>query len=145
MTTRRRVLTAASALLGAGALSGCTQSGASGDDSGGDGVPAETDVVVGPDSALAFEPESLTVSAGETVTWWFASSSHNVSCRPEHADVAELPAGAEPFASYDGDDRYATDPMGSTYSHTFSTPGEYVYACVPHIPHGMVGEIVVTE
>jgi plastocyanin len=108
-------------------------------------MPADADVEVGPGTELAFDPVSLTVPVGDTVTWWFASADHNVACDPAEDDVAELPDGAEPFASYDGDDRYHTEPEGTTFDHTFSTPGTYVYVCVPHIPHGMVGEIVVTE
>lgn len=130
MTTRRELL-AAAAGVGAG-LAGCLDTGTE--------VPENADVVVGPNTQLTFDPETLTVSAGETVMWFFASASHNVSCVPEHSGTASLPEGAEPFASYDGDNSMRTEPRGATYEHTFETPGEYRYVCVPHAP-SMAGTI----
>jgi plastocyanin len=123
MPSRRSVLRS----LGAGSVlvGGCLGSD--------DGPPPEADVVVGPDSRLVFEPETLTVAAGDTVTWYFASPSHNVSCLPEDGDTVELPDSAATFASHDGNPN-AVDPQGSTYEHTVETPGEYRYVCVPHAP-----------
>lgn len=115
-------------------LAGCGGSGG--------GPPAETDVVAGPDGRLRFDPETITVSAGESVTWYFASAGHNVSCVPDHHEAVALPDGAEPFASYEGDNRYRTDAQGTAYSHTFETPGEYRYVCIPHAP-GMAGSVIV--
>lgn len=129
MPTRRAVL----GLVGgaSAALAGCL--------GGDDGPPAETDVVVGPDSRLVFEPEALTVSVGDTVTWYFSSPGHNVSGVPDHHDSVRLPDGAEPFASYETNPN-AVNPQGETYDHTFETPGEYRYVCIPHAPK-MAGRI----
>lgn len=103
----------------------------------------DADVLAGPEGRLVFEPEVATVTVGETVTWGFPSSGHNVSCRPEHSDVAELPDDAEPFASYEPGEppRRSLVPRGGTYEHRFEEAGQYVYVCVPHVDRGMVGAI----
>lgn len=101
------------------------------------------DVIAGPEGKLVFEPTELTVSVGETVTWGFASSGHNVGCRPTDSDEVRLPTNAEPFASYGSDEspRRSLVPRGETYEHSFDVAGQYVYACIPHVPQGMVGTI----
>lgn len=103
----------------------------------------DADVIAGPEGELVFEPAELTVPVGETVTWGFASSGHNVSCRPGDSDELGLPDDAEPFASYGPDEspRRSLVPRGETYDHTFDVAGEYVYACIPHVVQGMVGTI----
>lgn len=71
----------------------------------------------------SFEPETLTVKAGDTVTWVNEeSSSHNA--------VAE-------------DDSWGTDLFGKggSGSVTFDTPGVYPYVCTAHA--GMKGTIIV--
>jgi len=77
-----------------------------------------------------FQPSTLTVSAGTTVTWtWPAgSTSHNV-----------VPVGTEPASSGSP----ADGPK--TYQFTFNTPGTYVYFCTVHgtPTGGMRGTIIV--
>lgn len=104
------------------------------------------DVVAGPDGRLAFEPERLPVAAGSTVTWGFASAGHNVACRPAERDLAAMPAGAEPFASFGADQPPTATvvPRGGTFSHAFEVPGTYHYVCVPHLAQGMTGTVAVT-
>ena len=135
---------------GAAALAGC------GDATGSD-ANARADVVVGPDTRLTFDPAETTVGRGERMTWYFDSRGHNVSCRPADADPVELPAGAEPFATYGPDESWPNQhlepgpdepawthvPSGETYARAFEIPGTYVYACVPHVGVGMVGRVVV--
>jgi plastocyanin len=104
---------------------------------------ADVGVTAGPGGANVFEPERVTVSAGDTVGWCFESAGHNVSAVPEHSDRASIPDGAEPFASYEGGAKFRTVGTGETYAHTFETPGEYTYVCVPHATQGMVGTVVV--
>ncbi len=141
--TRREFVSRAGAVAVTGALAGCT--GGDGDDgengNGGDG----NTVVAGPGGDLVFDPESITVSVGDTVTWEFDSPNHNVSANPDHADQAEMPDDAEPFASYEGDNRFATVSEGQTYEHTFEVAGTYTYVCIPHAGAGMVGDVVVEE
>lgn len=134
--SRRRLVQSLGVAVGAG-LAGC----------GNAPEPTPTnqgDVQVGPDGANVFAPAELTVSVGETVTWYFASPGHNVSAVPDHAPRVSLPEGAEPFASYGADGSpNRTETRGVTYEHTFETPGEYTYVCVPHVRLGMVGTVVV--
>lgn len=129
---RRDVLaTAATGLVGS--VAGCLS---------GPSFP-DADVVAGPEGDSVFDPAAVTVSAGTTVTWGFASSGHNVSCRPDHGEQVALPESADPFASYgpDASPLGAHVPQGETYGHTFDVPGEYGYVCVPHADRGMVGTV----
>ncbi|MFB6205121.1 MAG: plastocyanin/azurin family copper-binding protein [Haloglomus sp.] len=103
----------------------------------------DADVLAGPDGRLAFEPAAMTVAPGETVRWGFPTAGHNVSGRPADADPVTVPADAAPFASYGPEQtpqRHLV-PRGGTYEHTFDVPGEYVYACIPHVDRGMVGVV----
>lgn len=143
MTTRRDLLRTAGTATGLTALAGCLSGSSAPVD---DPEPTtDADVLVGPANRLTFEPASLSVATGETVTWGFESSGHNVSCDTDHTGEASLPGGADPFASYDGDDKYRFDAAGTTFDHEFTTPGTYVYVCIPHVANGMVGEVVVEE
>lgn len=139
--SRRRLLRATGAALAGTALAGCQ-------DATGPGTETEpaADVIAGPDGANLFEPEAYTASVGDTVSWYFDSAGHNVSAVPDHGGQVSLPDGADPFASYgvDGNPN-RTEPRDTTYEHTFETPGEYTYVCVPHQRVGMVGTVVVRE
>ncbi|CQH44245.1 halocyanin [Halobacterium hubeiense] len=155
--SRRRFL-ASTAVVGAAALAGC--SGGGGGDGGGDGGGEETTeaqttesggssggenvVQVGPGGQLVFEPEEITVSTGDTVTWEFASPSHNVCAYPEMNDEVSIPDGASGFGTMEqGGDSFALVSQGETYEHTFETPGEYTYVCVPHVGSDMIGTVIV--
>jgi plastocyanin len=79
----------------------------------------------------SFKAETVTVTAGTTVTWTNAGrNNHNV--KPVEA------------ADY-GVDTAAFLP-GTTYSATFSTPGTYHYYCTIHgtKDRGMIGTVEVT-
>jgi len=140
----RRSVLRATGLAVAGAVAGCASDEPT---DGSESTPTDTpgDVVAGPGGAYAFDPEEYTVSVGETVTWYFASPSHNVGCRPGDDSQVALPDGADPFASYDDGSVGQTVPQGETYEHTFETAGEYTYVCIPHSRQGMVGTVVVEE
>jgi plastocyanin len=91
--------------------------------------------------ALRFEPATLTVARGATVTWRNTSATmHTVTDDPgkavNKADAA-LPSDAQPWDSGN------IDP-GQTFQHTFDTPGTYKYFCTPHEAAGMVATITVT-
>jgi plastocyanin len=137
--SRRRLLGTVGAAT-ATALAGCA--------GGGSGTETEPpgDIVVGPENRNVFAPAELTVSAGDTVEWYFASPGHNVAAVPEHAPRVSLPEGADPFASYGADgDPNELESQGATYTHTFETSGEYTYVCIPHVRLGMVGTVTVEE
>lgn len=129
--------------MGAGSVAGVAGcSGGSSDDGG--GAKADSDVVVGPDGRLRFEPETVTAATGDVVRWYFDSPNHNVSCRPGDSSYAELPHGADPFSSYPADaSSGSVVAAGETFEHAFDVAGTYVYACIPHQRAGMVGRVVV--
>jgi plastocyanin len=140
----RRSVLRATGLAVASAVAGCATDDT---DGGAEGTPTDTpgDIVAGPNGAYAFDPETYTASVGETVSWYFASPTHNVGCRPGDSPQVVLPDGAEPFASYEDGNVGQTVPQGETYEHTFETAGEYTYVCIPHSRQGMVGTVVVEE
>lgn len=143
---RRTYLKTAGGVALTGLLAGC--SGDSGGDGGGNGGGnggSGNTVAVGPESQFVFEPETITVSKGDTVTWEAKSSGHNVECAPQKSQYAALPDGAEPFASYEGDNRFGLMDEGTTYEYTFDVAGTYDYVCVPHAGQGMRGTVVVEE
>lgn len=75
---------------------------------------------------FGFEPPTLTVAAGTTVTWRFEDrAAHN----------ATATGASKAFASPDLKD-------GKTFTHTFTSPGRYPYLCTLH--QYMTGEIIVT-
>jgi adhesin/invasin len=67
----------------------------------------------------AFSPSAITITAGTTVTWTWASTARDHNVSPD-------PAGSEPERSgglIDGP---------ATYSYQFNTPGTYRYYCEFH-------------
>ncbi len=113
--------------------------------SGGD-APRNTVEMTG---GQLFDPETLTVPPGTTVTFVNESSeSHTVT-----AYDGELPDGAAYFSSGGfGSEEAARDGLadalvaeGGSYEVTFDDPGTYEYFCIPHEDQGMIGTIVVEE
>jgi plastocyanin len=94
---------------------------------------AEITVKMGADNGmLAFVPNVVEISAGDSVTWSNNKlSPHNVVFEKGPGDVAGLSHKALAF-----------NP-GETFSQTFDQAGEYTYYCEPHRGAGMVGKIVV--
>jgi plastocyanin len=105
---------------------------------------AAATVTVGQGS-LAFSAPSVTVAAGDTVRWTWASSNHNVVSGPISGAGAGVADGA--FCN-PGDVSCATAPLvgpPTVYSHTFTTPGTFTYFCRQHRTLGMTGTVTVTE
>ena len=71
----------------------------------------------------AFDPRVVEVPAGSTVTWVFSDNGkrHNVV----------------------GDDFESDVVSDGTFTHTFTEPGTYDYACTLH--DGMTGRVVVSD
>ncbi|WP_072803083.1 plastocyanin/azurin family copper-binding protein [Rhodococcoides yunnanense] len=71
----------------------------------------------------SYSPSSITISAGETVTWVFDDGGMT------HDVVA--------------DDKSFRSPLmvSDTFTHTFTEPGTYSYHCTPH--PDMLGTVVV--
>jgi len=72
-----------------------------------------------------FDPPSLTVTTGTTVTW------------------VNRGADWHSIAAYDGTFESAKIAPGDSFSHTFAEPGTWEYICKHHALHGMLGTIVV--
>jgi plastocyanin len=76
-----------------------------------------------------FDPATITVEPGTTVTW--------------------VQSGNNPHTttSYDGlwDSGLIEGGSGGTFSFTFEEPGTYDYFCIPHEDLGMVGSVTVTS
>ena len=98
-------------------------------------------------SERTFEPRTLTVSAGETVTFENESGeAHTVT-----AYETRIPDGADYFSSGGASSEDAArDNLseelvteGETVEWTPEEPGTYEYLCIPHENTGMKGEIVV--
>ncbi|MDD9903553.1 MAG: plastocyanin/azurin family copper-binding protein [Rhodospirillaceae bacterium] len=84
---------------------------------------------------MYFKPKTILIKPGDTVTWVnVAAEEHNVLVYPDG-----FPKGAKPFASH-----YMTKE-GEKWSHTFKVKGSYEYHCIPHLPMGMHGTVIVAR
>jgi plastocyanin len=98
---------------------------------------AETFTVkMGSDSGvLKFEPDTLTIKAGDSVKWVNNKlAPHNVvfdSSKMDEAVATKMSHKSLLFSP------------GESFESTFNEPGEYSYYCEPHRGAGMVGKIVV--
>ena len=79
-----------------------------------------------------FNPSSLTIAVGDTVTWTNTGGFHNVD-----GSVAGNPGNPEGFANG------AASTAAWTFQHVFTIPGTYDYHCDPHQSQGMDGTITV--
>ena len=78
---------------------------------------------------MKFEPRTLTVKAGTTVTWENKEGTHTVTSDTGAFESETLSAG-------------------QTFTHKFDKPGRYPYYCTFHGSkggHDMAGVIVVTK
>jgi plastocyanin len=100
-------------------------------------------------SGQRFEPEVLTVDAGETVTLVNESEdAHTVT-----AYENEIPEAASYFSSGGfANENEARDDLaggllsaGEKFDVRFEMPGTYQYFCIPHEDSGMTGRIVVEQ
>lgn len=85
--------------------------------------------------ALAFEPSTLTIHAGDTVKWVNNKAyPHNVVFGSPDADFNNKYSYKKLLAA-----------PGQTYEKTFeaTAAGEYSYFCTPHRGAGMVGKLIV--
>ncbi|EJN56852.1 plastocyanin/azurin family copper-binding protein [Halogranum rubrum] len=96
---------------------------------------------------FAFDPKTLTVSAGTTVRWVNDSDvGHTVTAYGDR-----IPTEAVYFASggFESERAARNDvsggllATGDTYEHTFDVTGTYEYVCIPHESSGMTGTVTV--
>lgn len=151
--TRREAVKRAGTLAVVVGLAGCSGGGGDGGD-GSDGGGEGGNTTVDMTDELVFDPETITVSVGETVIWETVGTvGHSVTAYEDN-----IPEGAAYFASggfdseqaardaYAPGDASAGDVLeGETYEHTFETAGTYEYFCIPHEGAGMVGTVEVQE
>lgn len=101
-------------------------------------LAADHTVKMGSDGGLlVFEPATITISQGDTVTW------ENNKMAPHNVvfDANGVPGG-KAMASELTHSQLTFSP-GESYDSTFTEPGEYTYYCAPHRGAGMVGKVIV--
>ena len=85
-----------------------------------------TEVVMGSNFELVFEPAELTISAGDTITFV------NEALPPHNVIVED-----HPELTHDG----LAFAAGESFDITFPDPGDYNFWCDPHKGAGMTGVI----
>ncbi|MEO7097590.1 MAG: plastocyanin/azurin family copper-binding protein [Polyangiales bacterium] len=88
------------------------------------------EILVGSGSTV-FSPKTLTIKAGQTVTWKWAGAGHSVTSGP---------ATCVPDGKFDS----TILGNGATFTQKFDTAGTVEYFCLPHCGSGMTGTIIVT-
>jgi plastocyanin len=115
------------------AVAGCG-GGGGGSSTPSSAAPASTAPAAGGSTAsvsmknIAFDPKTLTINKGTTVTWTNDDSVNH--------DVTKKGGPGPDFSSGNGN-----LAGGDTYKQTFNTPGTIDYVCTIH--PGMTGKIVV--
>lgn len=84
----------------------------------------------------AFDPATITVEAGDTVTWTTTQS-----IGQQHSVTSGKPGAADQGKVFDSG--LGLQDNGQSYQFTFTTPGTYDYFCQVH-PTQMIGQVVVT-
>jgi len=84
------------------------------------------DIQMGANGNLIFEPNEVTISTGESVTFT------NGDLPPHNMVFNEHPELSHPDLAF---------TAGETFTVTFDTPGEYEFQCEPHAGAGMKGVI----
>ena len=146
---RRRVLQLVLAASGVLPLAGAARALALQDAPATPGAtaPASTPVAaatVHMTTQLRFEPTTVSIRQGETVTWTNDSPIPHTSTgdptknpvKDTRPELAHLPPGAEGWDS-------GLLNQGQSFSHTFTVAGEYRYFCIPHVLSGMLGTVIV--
>ncbi|WP_411720686.1 plastocyanin/azurin family copper-binding protein [Mycetocola sp.] len=139
---RTRLALPAMLVLGALSLTGCTPSVPAATESN---ASTSTQKAVDSDVTLVslnFMPETLTVSAGDMVTWVNGESITHTITSGTFSDVDET-TGLRASEAADGlfDEKLGEE--GGTFSYTFETAGTYHYFCDIH--DGMNATVVVEE
>lgn len=100
----------------------------------------EDAIIIDMNDEQQFLPREISIDVGQTIAWRnIGLIGHTVTARPgatEDEEVSVIPDGAEPF-----DSGWVRD--GEAFIRTFTIPGLYRYACLPHERAGMLGTIVV--
>jgi plastocyanin len=137
----RLVLAAASLLIAAGALAGCSAQAAPSPAAPSSAASAPAGPVINL-SSLMFNPSKTTVPVGTTITWRNDEPiTHTVtSGRYEGIDKT---TGLRSSQDPDGMFNAKLEGKGKAFSFTFTKPGSYTYYCDIH--QGMNATIVVVD
>ena len=81
-------------------------------------------------SGTSWVPSSLTITAGDTVTWINTGGTHNVN-----GTTVTFPNNPESFGNSVG--------AGWTFQYVFTIAGTYDFQCDPHAGMGMTGTVTV--
>ena len=69
--------------------------------------------------SFEFQPPAHKINVGDTVTWNFADAGHS------SASLGGQPDSWKSAAT-------GTNPVGTSFTHQFNTPGKYQYVCLQH-------------
>lgn len=115
-------------------------------------TPAERDASMVLEGFFFFDEadgdSTVEIESGSSVTWEWIQYCHSVTS-------TSVPEGAEPFTTFGGPGSATGPPEGQdellkpdgdniTFTHTFTVPGTYEFACVHHASVGMTGTVEVT-
>jgi plastocyanin len=106
-------------------LTGVLMAAACGSDGGGDVTAPPPGNTVAATADLTFSPATITVNAGDAVTYAFASVAHNVFFDAKAGAPADIPG----------------NNARTSVQRTFATAGTFTYTC--HIHPSMHGTVVV--
>ena len=129
---RTLVATAALSMLLMSAACGSSDDAASADTAKADGPSVNT-------ALLAFDPETVKVSKGQTVTWVGGDDITHVLVEGTYT------VGSDKLRTEQTDDKafnLTLTKKGQQVSHTYSKAGTFTYYCTIH--HGMNGTVVVS-
>ena len=85
-----------------------------------------------------FEPHTVWVEKGGTVTWTLTSGSHSATAYHSDNDrPGRVPNGTDAW------DSGILSEEGATFEHTFDEEGVYDYFCIPHESVAMIGTVLV--
>lgn len=90
-----------------------------------------------------FEPATLTVSVGDTVTWTNETDESHAVTSMSYGPNSFGSGGFDSESQARGSLTQALIAPGADYSFTFTAAGTYEYTCIPHEDQGMKGKIVV--
>ena len=146
-TERFRTRLALPAILVVGVLGGLTLSGCTPGDPEQTTSDASTSTQKAVDGdvtlvSLNFMPETITVSAGDTVTWVNGEAITHTITSGTFSDVDET-TGLRGSEAADGLFDETLGEEGGTFSYTFDSAGTYPYFCDIH--DGMNATVVVEE
>jgi plastocyanin len=138
---RRLGIGAASLLIAAGALAGCSAQAAPPPAAPNNAAAAPAGPIINL-SSLMFNPSTTTVPVGTTITWRNDEPITHTVTSGRYKGIDET-TGLRSSQAPDGTFGARLEGKGKTFSFTFTKPGSYTYYCDIH--QGMNATIVVVD